>query len=62
MYGYTNERGDYYMVAAVIGSIRNDGESEFSLVGATGTNYGTTSELKVMNYYQAMKTVDQKEW
>ena len=50
------------MVAAVIGSIGNDGESEFSLVGATGTSYGTTAELKVMNYHQAMKTVDRKEW
>ena len=50
------------MVAAVIGSIGNDGESEFSFVGATGTNYGTTAEFKVMNYHQAMKTVNQKEW
>ena len=39
MYGYTDERGDYYMVAAVVGSIRKeDGGSEYSLVGATGTN------------------------
>ena len=50
------------MVAAVIGSVRKDGESEFSLVGATGTNYSTTAEIKVMNYHQAMKTVDHKEW
>ena len=62
MYGYTDERGDYYMVAAAIGFIGEEGGSEFSLVGATGTNYGTTAELKVMNYHQAMKTVNRKEW
>ena len=48
MYGYTDERGEYFMVAAVVGSVGNDGESEFSLVGATGTNYGTIVELKVI--------------
>ena len=62
MYGYTNERGDYYMAVVVIGTVGKDGESEFSLVGATCTNYGTTAKLKVMNCHQAMKTVDHKEW
>ena len=61
LYGYTNELGDYFMVAAVIGSVQKDGESEFSLVGATGY-YGTIAELRVINYHQAMKSVDHKEW
>ena len=32
------------------------------LVGATGYSCGNTAELNVMNYKQAMATVDQKEW
>ena len=62
MYGYTNKRGDYFMVAAVIGSVNDNRLNEYSLVGATGTNYGTTSELQVLNYKQAMKSVNQTEW
>ena len=45
MYGYTDNRGDYYMVAAVIGSVNEQGLNEYSLVGATGTNYSTEAEL-----------------
>ena len=50
------------MVAAVIGSVNEEGLSEYSLVGATGTCYNTTAELQVMNYKQAMQSVNQKEW
>ena len=35
---------------------------EIHLVGATGHNYGNTAELNVMNYKQAMASVDKKEW
>ena len=35
---------------------------EVYLVGATGHSYGNTSELNVLNYKQAMETVDKKEW
>ena len=39
MYDYTDDRGDYYIVAAVIGSVSDEGLNEYSLVGATGTCY-----------------------
>ena len=32
------------------------------LAGATGHNYDNTAELNVMNYKQAMDTVDKEEW
>ena len=60
-YGYTDERGDYYMVAAVIESVNEEGLNEYSLVDATGTYYNTTAELQVLNYKQAMQSVNQKE-
>ena len=62
MYGYTDDQGDYYMVDTVIGSVNDDGLNEYNLVGATGTSYGTTEELQVMNYRQAMKSVNVKDW
>ena len=36
--------------------------NEFNLVGATGSNFNKTTELKVMNYRDAMKSpiVDRK--
>ena len=39
-----------------------DETGEIFLVGATGLNYGNTAELNVMNYKQAMATVDKDEW
>ena len=62
MYGYTDERGDHYMVAAVIGSVGEDGTNKYSLVGSTGTSYWSTQELKVMNYHEAMKTINKSDW
>ena len=39
------------------------GTEEYTLAGATGTNYGNTVELNVMNYKQAMATVHHdEEW
>ena len=39
-----------------------DETGDIFLVGATGHNYGNTAELNVMNYKQAMATVDKEEW
>ena len=39
-----------------------DEEGEIFLIGATGHSYGNTAELNVMNYKQAMASVDKKEW
>ena len=60
MYDYTDDRGDYYMVAAVIGSVSDEGLNVYSLVGATGTCYEMTSKLQVLYYKQAMKSANQK--
>ena len=38
-----------------------DEKGEIFLVGATGLNYGKTAKLNVMNYKQAMATVDKEE-
>ncbi|VEU33926.1 unnamed protein product [Pseudo-nitzschia multistriata] len=57
-FGYVDTRGDYRLVAAAL----EDNVGELYLVGATGHNYGNTAELNVMNYKQAMATVDRKEW
>ena len=38
-----------------------DETGEIFLVGATGHNNGNTAELNVMNYKQAMATVDKEE-
>lgn len=46
------------LVAATL----TDEEGEIYLVGATCHNYGNTKELNVMNYKQAMLTIDKKEW
>ena len=35
---------------------------EIFLVGATGHSYGSTTELNVMNYKQAMAKADKEEW
>ena len=39
-----------------------DETGEVFLVGASRHNYGNTVELNVMNYKQAMATVDKEEW
>ena len=35
---------------------------EIFLVGATGHNYGNAAKLNVMNYKQAMASVDKNKW
>ena len=57
--GYKTPEGEYMLVAAVM---KCKGTDEYTLAGATGTNYGNTAELNVMNYKQAMATVHHKEW
>lgn len=42
--------------------MNEDNKIEYSLIGATGTNYKTTKELKVMNLDKAMALIDRKEW
>ena len=54
-FGYRNEKG---VAAAAL----EDFNGEVFLVGATGKNNGNTAELNVMNFKQAMATVDKKEW
>ena len=39
-----------------------DETGEIFLLDATRHNYGNTAELNVMNYKQAMATVDKEEW
>ena len=39
-----------------------DGAGEIFLVGATQHNYENMAELNVMNYKQAIASVDKKEW
>ena len=39
-----------------------DETKEVFLVGTTKHNYGDTTELNVMNYSQAIATVDKEEW
>jgi len=57
-FGYKNSQNEYMLVAATLA----DENGEIFLVGATGHNYGNTAELNVMNYQQAMATVDKEEW
>ena len=38
------------------------GLSELSLIGATGVGFNQTSKLHMMNYKQAMASVDAVEW
>ena len=38
-----------------------DETGEIFLVGKNGHNYGNTAELNVMNYKQAMTSIDKKE-
>ena len=57
--GYKTPEGEYMLVAAVM---KCRGTDEYTLAGATGTNYGNTAELNVMNYKQAMATVHHEEW
>lgn len=49
------------MVAAVVGSVNQDRENEYSLVVKIGIYHGITQELKVLNYHEAMKTVNKRE-
>ena len=49
------------MITVVIGSVGEDGK-KYSLVGATGTNYGSTQALEVMDYHEAMKTINKLDW
>jgi len=57
-FGYVSSNGHHMLVAAAL----EDNQGEVFLVGATGKNYGNTAELNVMNYKQAMATVDKDEW
>ena len=57
-FGYQNLAGEYLLVAAIL---KQNGIDEYHLVGATGTNYGNTQKLKVMNFKEAMATVDKEE-
>ena len=62
IYGFKEARtGNHMMVEALLSRTTKEGV-EFGLVGATGTNYGTTDELNVLNYEQAMNSLDKKEW
>ena len=47
------------LVAAIL---KKKDEDEYYLAGATGTNYGNTNELQVMNYDKAIATVHCEEW
>ena len=55
---YRNKKSEYMLVAATLA----DETGEIFLVGATVHNYGYTAELNVINYKQAMATVDKEEW
>ena len=57
-FGYKNKKDEYMLVAATLA----DETEKIFLVGATRHNYGNTAELNVMNYKQAMATVDKEEW
>ena len=57
-FGYRNKKNEYMLVSATLA----DETGEIFLVGATGQNYGNTAELNVMNYKQAMASVNKKEW
>ena len=61
-YEYTDMCGKYHMVAAILKKYNKKGETEYCLIGATGTNYKTSKELKVINFEQAMNSIDRKEW
>ena len=52
----TTRSGKQYTLAG------NDETGEIFLVGATGHNYGNTSELNVMTYKEAMASVDKEQW
>ena len=56
-FGYRNKKNKYMLVAATLA----DEKGEIFLVGATGSNYGNTAELNVMNYKKGMATVDKEE-
>lgn len=49
------------MVVVVLKKVNENNEMEYSLIGATGTHYNTTKELKLMNLNKAMTTVGKKE-
>ena len=55
---YRNKKNKYMLVAATLA----DETGEIFLVGATGLNYGHTTELNVKSHKQAMATVDKEEW
>lgn len=57
-FGFKDQQG-LKIVGAVL---KVKDADEYELVGATGTNYGNTNELKVMNYKEAMATLDKEEW
>ena len=42
------------LVAAIL---KEKDSEEYYLVRATGTNYGSTNKLQVMNYREAMATI-----
>ena len=60
-FGYTNKRGTYQLIAAVLATIDSE-ETQYVLVGASRTNYSNSKELNMLTYKQAMKTVNQSEW
>ena len=61
-FGFDDEAEQHYMLAAVVTEVNSTDKIEYSLVVATGTNYGKTQSLKVLNYNQAIQTIDAKEW
>ena len=58
-FGYQNSAGEYMLVAAILKLKGTDG---YYLFRAPGKNYGNIQELKVMNFKEAMATVDKEEW
>ena len=58
-FGYQNNDDEYMLIAAILKEKDSD---DYYLFGATGTNYGSTNKLQVMNYREAMATIHCEEW
>ena len=46
-FGYENNDGEYMLIEAIL---KEKDSEEYYLLWATGTNYGSTNELQVMNW------------
>ena len=57
-FGYQNLVGEYMLLVAILKLKETD---KHHLVGATGTNYGNTKELKVTNFKETMDMFDKEE-